>query len=116
MEAVLGDSGDLVRHIESEFEAEAVIPSRKNAKRLREIDRELCKNRNKIKRFIGRIKHYRRVATRYEKTARNYMAFLRVASIVTLLLYDASEDSTCECGLAERQLHNERDTTQDLLT
>lgn len=90
IEAVLADKGydsnDLVAHIESEFEAEAVIPSRKNAKHPREIDRELYEDRNKIERFIGRVKHYRRVATRYEKTARNYMAFLHVASIMTLLL------------------------------
>lgn len=90
MEAVLGDKGydssDLVAHIESSFEAEAVIPSRKNAKEPRDIDRELYKDRNKIERFIGRVKHYRRVATRYDKTARNYLAFLHVASIMTLLL------------------------------
>jgi transposase len=90
IEAVLADKGydssDLARHIESEFEAEAVIPSRTNAKHPREIDRELYKDRNKIERFIGRVKHYRRVATRYDKTARNYMAFLHVASIMTLLL------------------------------
>jgi len=90
VQAVLGDKGydsnDLVKHIESEFEAEAVIPSRKNAKHPREIDRELYKDRNKIERFIGRVKHYRRVATRYDKTARNYIAFLHVASIMTLLL------------------------------
>ena len=90
VQAVLGDKGydsnDLVKHIESEFEAEAVIPSRKNAKHPRETGRELYKDRNKIERFIGRVKHYRRVATRYDKTARNYMAFLHVASIMTLLL------------------------------
>jgi transposase len=48
--AVLGDkgydSGDLVKHIESFFEAEAVIPSRRNATERREIDRELYKDRN----------------------------------------------------------------------
>lgn len=90
MKAVLGDKGydseDLAAHIESFFEAETVIPSRKNAKEPRAIDRELYKDRNKIERFIGRTKHYRRVATRYEKTARNYLAFLHVASIMTLLL------------------------------
>ena len=52
----------------------------------REIDSELYKERNKIERFFGRIKHFRRVATRYEKTARNYMAFLHLASITVLLL------------------------------
>jgi transposase len=90
VEAVLGDKGydskDLATHITEDFEAEVVIPSRKNAKEPREIDRELYKDRNKIERFIGRVKHYRRVATRYEKTARNYMSFLHVASIMTLLL------------------------------
>ena len=39
--------------------------------------------------------HYRRVATRYDKTARNDMAFLHVALIMTLLLQDASEDPIC---------------------
>lgn len=90
VEAVLGDKGydsnDLAIHIEEHFEAEVVIPSRKNATEPREIDRELYKARNKIERFIGRVKHYRRVATRYDKTARNYMSFLHIASIVTLLL------------------------------
>jgi transposase len=90
VKAVLGDKGydsnDLARHIETFFEAEAVIPSRKNAKEPREIDRELCKDRNKIERFLGRAKHYRRVATRYDKTARNYLAFFHVASIMALLL------------------------------
>ena len=36
-------------------------------------------------RFINRIKQFRRVATRYEKTARNFLAFIQVASIVVLL-------------------------------
>ena len=89
VEAVLADkgydSGDLVRHIES-FGAEAVIPSRSNATEPREHDRELYKERNKVERFFGRIKHFRRVATRYEKTGRNYMAFLHLASITVLLL------------------------------
>ena len=79
------DSADFVAWIEAR-EAEAVIPSRKNNTVQREINKNLYKDRNKIERFFGRIKHYRRIATRYEKTARNYLAFLHVASIVTLLL------------------------------
>ena len=35
--------------------------------------------------LFGRMKHFRRVATRYEKTARNYLAILHVASIMVLL-------------------------------
>ena len=79
------DSEALVAYIES-LEAEAVIPSRKNRKEQREIDGELYKERNKVERFFGRIKHYRRVATRYEKRGRNYLAFLHVASIMVWLL------------------------------
>lgn len=87
--AVLGDKGydsdDLLAYVTS-LEAEAVIPSKKNRVEQREIDRELYKDRNKIERFIGRIKHYRRVATRYEKTARNYLAMLHLVSAMVWLL------------------------------
>jgi putative transposase len=87
--AVLGDKGydsnDLLAYVTS-LEAEAVIPSKKNRIEQREIDRELYKDRNKIERFIGRIKHYRRVATRYEKTARNYLAMLHLVSARVWLL------------------------------
>jgi len=90
VEAVLGDKGhdsnDLAGHIGEHFKAVVVIPSRENATEPREIDRELYKARNKIERSISRAKHYRRVATRYDKTARNYMSFLHIASIMTLLL------------------------------
>ena len=78
------DSGDLVAYIES-FGAQAVIRSRKNSKAPREIDGAFYKERNKIECFFGRMKHFRRVATRYEKTAQNYMAFVHLASIMVLL-------------------------------
>lgn len=85
IEAVLAEKGydskNLVAHIESEFEAEAVIPSRTNAKRPREIDRELYKDRNKIERLIGCLKECRRLATRYEKYARRNLAMVKLAFI-----------------------------------
>ena len=37
--------------------------------------------RNKVERFFNRIKQCRRVATRYDKLAANYLAFVRLASI-----------------------------------
>ncbi len=87
--AVLADKGydadRFVERIES-LGAEAVIPSRKNRKAPREHDVELYKDRNKVERFFGRIKHYRRVATRYEKTARNYLAMLHLVSAMVWLL------------------------------
>lgn len=66
--------------------AEACIPSLANRKEQREYDRHLYQERNRVERFINRIKQYRRVATRYEKTARNFLAFAHVASIMVLLL------------------------------
>ena len=74
------NEGDLV------MAAEAVIPPKKNRLEQREISLELYKDRNKVERFINRIKHYRRVATRYEKTARNYLAMLHLVSSLVWLL------------------------------
>ena len=88
-DAVLGDKGfdskKLIDYI-AERGAEAVIPPRSNLKDQREFDRHLYKERNLVERFINRIKQFRRVATRYEKTARNFLAFVQVASITVLLL------------------------------
>jgi len=66
--------------------AEVVIPSRANAKVPRSIDENLYKDRNKIERFFNRIKHYRRIATRYDKTAASFLAFLHLAAAMILLL------------------------------
>jgi transposase len=64
---------------------EAVIPTRKNSTRPRVIDADRYKDRNVVERFWSKAKQYRRVATRYEKTARNFLAFVHVASIMILL-------------------------------
>ena len=86
-ELVLGDKGfdskKLINFIEGRG-AEAVIPPRSNLKDQREYDRHLYKERNLVERFISRIKQFRRVATRYEKTARNFLAFVHLASITVL--------------------------------
>jgi len=66
--------------------AEVVIPPLGCRKVTREYDRHTYKERNLAERFIGKLKQYRRVATRYEKTARNFLAFVHVASIMVLLL------------------------------
>lgn len=88
-EAVIADKGydsaAFVSFVEAR-EAEAVIPSRRNRKEQREIDRNLYADRNKIERFFNRLKHYRRIATRYDKTARNYLSFVYLASAMSWLL------------------------------
>ena len=65
--------------------AKAVIPSKVNRKVPRDYDEHLYNNRKKVEWFISLLKQYRRVATRYEKTARNFLGFVHVASIMVLL-------------------------------
>ena len=88
IEVVIGDKGydsdKLVATIE-EKGAKAVIPPRSNRKKQREYDKEQYKDRNLGERFWQKIKQFRRVATRYEKTARNFLAFVHLASIMVLL-------------------------------
>jgi transposase len=78
------DSKAVVERIETRG-AEAVIPSRKRSKQPRAYDRERYKDRSLVERFWQKVKQYRRVATRYEKTARNFMGFVLVAAIMVLL-------------------------------
>jgi transposase len=62
-----------------------VIPARSNSRTPRVIDKDRYKDRNLAERFWARVKVYRRVATRYEKTARNFLAMVHMASIMILL-------------------------------
>jgi len=64
---------------------EAVIPPLKNRLVQRRYNHRKYKRRNLIERLVNRLKHYRRVATRYEKTARNFLAFAHLASALVTL-------------------------------
>jgi transposase len=52
----------------------AVIPPKANRKVQREYDKELYKARHLIENFFEKLKQYRAIATRYDKTARNFLA------------------------------------------
>lgn len=78
------DSDEFIAKIKA-AEAEAVIPPRGNRKEQRSYDKEEYKKRNIVERFINVIKQCRRVATRYEKTARNFLGFVQFASLFVLL-------------------------------
>jgi transposase len=86
--AVIADKGydadELVQTI-CQRGAQAVIPPRSNRKQPRKYIKRRYKSRNLVERFVNRIKHYRRVATRYEKTARNYLAFAHLASFLVTM-------------------------------
>ena len=63
----------------------AVIPPRTNRSLPRDYDRELYVARHLVENFFAKIKQFRAIATRYEKTARNFLAAVQlVASIVWL--------------------------------
>lgn len=56
------------------------IPSMVHRKEKACFSRVLYRARNRIERFFNRIKHFRRIATRYEKLASNYLAMLKLAA------------------------------------
>ena len=68
-----------------EQNSEAVIPSRSNHKEQREIDQHLYKERHLIENQIGKLKHFRRVFSRFDKLAKNYLSFIYFASTVVWL-------------------------------
>jgi transposase len=87
-EAVLADKGydsDAFVSVIHGMGAEAVIPSRKNRLSPRVLDRHLYKDRNLVERFFLKLKQFRRIATRYERLARNYQAMLSLVSAVIWL-------------------------------
>lgn len=65
--------------------AEAVIPPRTNRIVQRSYDTDLYKERNQIERFFNRLKQFRRIATRYEKTDSAFLAMITVAAILIWL-------------------------------
>lgn len=56
------------------------IPTQKDRKVQRSVDARLYRRRNLVERFFNKLKHFRKIATRYEKTARNYLAAVLLAS------------------------------------
>ncbi|MDF3048209.1 MAG: transposase [Candidatus Midichloriaceae bacterium] len=84
MGALLADKGYDANYMidaAKSISAEAVIPPRSQRKAPRDYDRELYKERNLIERMFNKLKHFRRVATRYDKLDVAYLGFVFIASI-----------------------------------
>ena len=62
-----------------------VIPPRANRKENRDCDFALYCERNLIERFFNKIKHYRAIATRYDKLAQNFLAAVQLVAAIILL-------------------------------
>lgn len=59
--------------------AAAVIPCNPTRKRLIPYDFEIYKARNRIERCFNKLKHFRRIATRYDRRAIYFLAFIHIA-------------------------------------
>lgn len=70
------DSDDFLQAI-VETEAEPVIPPRSSRRQQRDYDKHLYKERHLVECFVNKIKHYRRIFSRFEKLAVRYLGFLR---------------------------------------
>ena len=62
-----------------------VIPPKSNRKTQRSFDKELYKARHLMENFFCKLKQYRAIATRYDKTARNFLAAVHLAAAVIWL-------------------------------
>ena len=62
-----------------------VIPPKANRKQKRPCDFALYRERNLVERFFNIIKQFRAIATRYEKTARNYLAGVHLVCAMSWL-------------------------------
>jgi transposase len=78
------DSGALVDAAEAAGMT-VVIPSRRNSLNPRSCDRVLYRERFRIEQLFNKLKNCRRIATRFEKTARNYLAMLQLGGTMLWL-------------------------------
>lgn len=71
-----------LRELIASHGAEAVIPCNPTRKRLIPYNFTLYKLRNRIERCINKLKHFRRIATRYDRRASHFLAFIHIASSI----------------------------------
>lgn len=79
---VLGDKAYDSAHIRqciADMGATAVIPCQATRKRQIPHDAKIYKARNRIERCFNKLKHFRRIATRYDRRALYFLAFLHIA-------------------------------------
>ena len=87
-EKVLADKGydsDKFREVIASKGAEAVIPPKRSRKELIAYDKDVYQDRNLVERFFNKIKNFRRIATRYDKTALSSAAMLALAAAMIWL-------------------------------
>ena len=63
----------------------SVIPPKSNRKNPSDYDKDVYKSRHLIENFFAKLKQYRAIATRYDKTSQNFLGAIYMASIVIWL-------------------------------
>ncbi len=89
MRYLLGDKGydaDRLRRSLREIGTTPVIPGRRNRKRAIRYDRQRYRARHLIENAFCRIKDFRRVATRYDKLAANFLSGVALATAIAFWL------------------------------
>jgi transposase len=82
-EAVLADKAydsNALRALITDAGAQAVIPSNRTRKILIPHDQAIYKLRNRIERCFNKLKHFRRLATRYDRRALHFLSFIQLAA------------------------------------
>ncbi len=74
------DADWVIDKLQSSGVAEIALPPKENRKVKREYNKEIYKGRNVVERAINKLKFFRRIATRYDKTARNFYSFICLAT------------------------------------
>lgn len=87
-QGVIADKGydsNALRELIASQGMQAVIPGKRNRKMVLNHDAELYRMRNRIERCFNKLKHFRRVATRFDRRDVHFMAFLYLASSILWL-------------------------------
>lgn len=79
------DADERMRQKLKEKGCEPVIPPKKNRLEPSNYDQYLYKSRHLIENFFAKLKQYRAIATRYDKTSSNFLGAIHLASIVLWL-------------------------------
>jgi putative transposase len=85
-EALIADKGydadRIIEQAKAQGIKQVVIPPKSSRKDQRVYNKEWYRERNRIERFFNRLKHYRKISSRFEKTARNFLSLIYLATTI----------------------------------
>jgi transposase len=89
------------------------IPAKSNRKWRPCFSNTLYRERNQVERFFSKLKHFRRIATRYDKLAENFLAMVKLAS---MRLWLRANESTAYGTISQASVINPRSTFSKAFT